>query len=130
MRDPEVQAHPELLLLSIGRGRWKSLAQVLATWDMLNADIPPRSQLELAAAILLGSVLIEADDRGRLRPTRAAATLLSARSLKHLRSRQQLSELRALLQAHLRPPADYRLDEQTYRAAVEEYQSQWRSRGR
>ncbi|MCI0155115.1 hypothetical protein KNO15_00160 [Leifsonia shinshuensis] len=123
MPEVEMRADPELLLLSIGRGRWTTLAHVISAWDMLDAGIPCRTQLERSAAILLGSGLIDDDDRGRLRPTRAAMKLLASPSLKHLRPRLQVRELRVVLQGHLRPPADYALQEQVYRAAVDEYVS-------
>lgn len=124
--DAAGHSHPELLLLSVGRGRWRTLVHIIATWDMLNADVPDRSQLEICAGILLGSGLIEADDRGRLRTTRTGLKLLGSPSLKHVRPRQQVSELGVLLRGILRSPAGYEIPEPRYRSAVDEYLSRWR----
>ena len=126
MPDGPGNAHPELLLLSVGRGGWRTLVHIIATWDMLNADVPDRSQLERCTATLLGSGLIQADDRGRLRTTRTGVKLLKSPSLRHVRPGQQVSELGVLLEGILRSPADYEIPEPRYRSAVDEYLSGWR----
>ncbi|WP_155825388.1 MULTISPECIES: hypothetical protein [unclassified Leifsonia] len=117
----ESPAHPEILLLAAGRGRWRVLREVIAVWDMLNAGVPSRAQLEQSIAILLGSKLIEADDEGRFRVTRAGKRLLDDRQLRRLRPRARPSVLMGELANHLQTPAPYVLDDDKYRAAVEAY---------
>jgi hypothetical protein len=117
----ESPAHPEILLLAAGRGRWRELRQVIAEWDMLNADVPSRVQLQQSFAILLGSKLIEADDKGRFRVTRAGKRLLDDRQLRSLRPRARPLVLMGELANHLQTPAPYILDDDKYRAAVDAY---------
>ncbi|WP_157694625.1 MULTISPECIES: hypothetical protein [unclassified Leifsonia] len=117
----ESPAHPEILLLAAGRGRWRVLRQVIADWDMLNAGVPSRVQLEQSIAILLGSKLIEAGDEGRFRVTRAGKRLLHDRQLRRLRPRARPSVLMGEFANHLQTPAPYVLDDDKYRAAVEAY---------
>lgn len=121
MVSSESPAHPEILLLSAGRGHWRALRQVIAEWDMLNAGVPSRVQLEQSIAILLGSKLIEADDEGRFRVTRAGRRFLDDRQLRSSRSRARPSVLINVLANHVQTPAPYVLDDGTYRAAVEAY---------
>lgn len=121
MVSSESPAHPEILLLAAGRGRWRVLREVIADWDMLNAGVPSRVQLEQSIANLLGSRLIEADDEGRFRVTRAGKRLLDDRQLRRLRPRARPSVLMGELANHLQTPAPYVLDDDKYRAAVEAY---------
>lgn len=71
----ESLAHPEILLLAAGHGRWRELRHVIAEWDVLDAGVPTRGQLQQSIAILLGSGLIEVDDKGWVRVTRAGKAL-------------------------------------------------------
>lgn len=88
---------------------------------MLDAGVPSRVQLQQSIAILLGSMLIEAEDGGRFRVTRAGKGLLDDRQLRSLRPRARPAVLKGELVKHLRAPAPYILDDDTYRAAVQAY---------
>ena len=117
----ETPAHPEILLLAAGRGRWRELRQVIAEWDMLDAGVPSRVQLQQSIAMLLGSGLIEAEDGGRIRVTRVGKELLDGRQLRGLRPRARPAVLKGGLVKRLQAPAPYILVDDTYRVAVEAY---------
>ena len=115
--------HPAILLLAAGHGRWRELRHVIAEWDMLDAGVPTRGQVQQSIAILLGSGLIEVNDKGRVRITRAGKGLLGDGQLRRQRIRARVPVLMRELEGQLQAPAYYVLDEETYRAAVEAYVS-------
>ena len=58
------------LLACLGRGaRNVRLRAVLATWDMLQADVPTRERVEAAASFLVGQHLISVDATWDIRLT-------------------------------------------------------------
>ena len=58
------------LMTLLHRGkRPSSVGRLLAGWDMLQADVPSREQIEKAASILVGSGLAEVDSSWGMRLT-------------------------------------------------------------
>lgn len=97
-----------------------SVRRVLPGWDMLQATLPTRTELEGAARVLIGAGLAELDGEWALRLTDEGGQL--RRSVPSRAGMRQVpGALQPLLAARPVAPTDVELPAEIYDAAREEY---------
>jgi len=111
---------PSILLATLStRGRCGAeVRSVIATWDMINVDIPSREMIETAAGALQRAGLLTVEDGWRLRLTAEGARLRRTPRVSGMRSLP--SALRELLPP-LTPDPSVVLPREIYDAALDDY---------
>jgi hypothetical protein len=106
-------------LLHDGR-RSSSLRALLPGWDMLQADVPSREQVETAIAVLVGSGLAEVDSSWGMRLTEQGVQL--RRSVKGARGMREIpGAISDLLVGRQLSRATLSLPHEVFDAAREDY---------
>jgi hypothetical protein len=95
-----------------------SVRSVIATWDMINVDIPSREMIETAAGALQSAGLLVIEEGWRLRLTAEGARIRRAPRVSGMRLLP--SALRELLPP-LTPDPSVALPQEVYNAALDDY---------
>lgn len=111
---------PSILLatLSPGRRYGAEVRSVIATWDMINVDIPSREMIEAAAGALQRAGILTIEDGWRLLLTAEGARLRRTPRVSGMRSLPRA--LRELLPP-LTPDPFVVLPQEVYDAALDDY---------
>ncbi|WP_162924974.1 hypothetical protein [Mycetocola zhujimingii] len=116
-----------LMTLLRRRKRPSSVRRLLSGWDMLQADVPSREQIETAASILVGSGLAEVDSSWGMQLTEQGGLL--RRSVKGAQGMRMIpGAIRDLLAGRQLSRAPLTLPQALYDAALNDYRDAARRR--